>query len=76
MSASQRTYHLLSTGLLKRLLLALVFLVFGQLSAQVKAKVDSTTIRIGEEILYQLEVEADSTELVLFPEGQTFCHLR
>jgi len=75
MSATRRTYDHLSTGLLKSLLLGLCLLVFGQLSGQVTAKVDSTTIRIGEEILYQLEVEADSTELVLFPEGQTFLPL-
>ena len=41
-------------------------------SAQVKASVDSTTIKIGEALLYSLEVEADSTAVVVFPESQTF----
>jgi hypothetical protein len=41
-------------------------------NAQVEATVDTTLIRIGEEIRYELRVEADSTQLVLFPEGQTF----
>ena len=41
-------------------------------SAQVKASVDSTTIKIGEALLYSLEVESDSTAVVVFPESQTF----
>ena len=45
------------------------------LKAQVKTQVDTTLIRIGEEIQYQIEVEADSTDLVLFPEGQSFLPL-
>ncbi len=53
------------------LILGLNFSLYGQ----VKTSVDTTTIRIGEEILYSLEVEADSTELVLFPEGQSFLPL-
>ena len=39
---------------------------------QVKGAVDTTSIRIGEQITYEFQVEADSTDLVLFPEGQTF----
>lgn len=39
---------------------------------QVKGVVDTTSIRIGEQITYEFQVEADSTDLVLFPEGQTF----
>lgn len=40
--------------------------------AQVTATVDSTQIKIGQEITYTLEVETDTTNLVVFPEGQTF----
>ena len=40
-------------------------------SAQVKASVDSTTIKIGEALLYSLEVESDSTAVVVFPESQS-----
>lgn len=43
--------------------------------AQVKTEVDTTTIRIGEQINYKIKVEADSTALVVFPEGQTFMPL-
>lgn len=43
--------------------------------AQVTSSVDTTLIRIGEEIKYSIQVEADSTDLVLFPEGQSFSPL-
>ena len=41
-------------------------------NAQLKTYVDSTSIKIGEELFYSIETEIDSTTLVLFPEGQTF----
>lgn len=50
----------------------LLFLAFFIGNAQVKTSVGSTSIRIGEEVLYAIETEIDSTSLVLFPEGQTF----
>ena len=40
--------------------------------AQVSSSIDTTLIRIGEEIIYSIQVEIDSTALVLFPEGQSF----
>ncbi|WP_299365124.1 hypothetical protein [Winogradskyella sp.] len=43
--------------------------------AQVTSEVDTTKIRIGEQIDYKIKVEADSTALVVFPEGQTFMPL-
>ena len=43
--------------------------------SQVTSSVDSTSIKIGEEIIYSIQVEADSTDLVVFPEGQTFTPL-
>lgn len=50
----------------------LLFLGLVQAQAQVKGYADTTQIRIGEQILYTIEVEADSTALVLFPEGPSF----
>lgn len=43
--------------------------------AQVSSSIDSTSIRIGEQITYKIEVETDTTSLVVFPEGQTFSPL-
>ncbi|WP_243473590.1 hypothetical protein [Winogradskyella sp. MH6] len=43
--------------------------------SQVTTEVDTTKIRIGEQINYKIKVEADSTALVVFPEGQTFTPL-
>lgn len=43
--------------------------------AQVATKIDTTTITIGEELQYQVEVIADTTDLVVFPEGQQFLPL-
>jgi len=40
--------------------------------SQVTSSIDSTSIKIGEQITFQINVEADSTDLVVFPEGQTF----
>lgn len=42
---------------------------------QVTSQVDTTSIRLGEQIRYRIEVETDSTDLVVFPEGQTFMPL-
>lgn len=44
-------------------------------SAQVTSSVDSTSITIGEQITYKIQVETDTTSLVIFPEGQTFSPL-
>lgn len=54
-------------------LLIIIFSLNG--SAQVKTEVDTTIIRIGEQISYKIKVEADSSALVVFPEGQTFIPL-
>ncbi len=43
--------------------------------SQVSASIDSTSIKIGEEIRYKMKVEADSTQIVVFPEGKTFLPL-
>jgi len=44
-------------------------------NAQVTSSIDSTNIKIGEEIQYSIQVNADSTDVVVFPEGQTFLPL-
>jgi hypothetical protein len=57
-------------------LLSVVFFLFSCVSfAQVSASIDTTTIKIGEQIIYKIEVSTDSTNLVIFPEGQTFMPL-
>ena len=43
--------------------------------SQVSTEVDTTKIRIGEQINYKLKVEVDSLVRVVFPEGQTFTPL-
>lgn len=43
--------------------------------SQVTATIDSTTVEIGQEIRYKMQVEADSTQMVVFPEGKTFIPL-
>lgn len=55
-----------------RAIFLLLFLVSNISFSQVTTAIDTTTIRIGEEILYTIQVEVDSTDLVMFPEGQTF----
>lgn len=35
---------------------------------EIKAEIDSTSIKIGEEIILSLEVKTDSTDVVVFPE--------
>ena len=44
-------------------------------SAQVSSSIDSISIKIGEQITYKIQVETDTTSLVVFPEGQSFTPL-
>ena len=44
-------------------------------NAQITSSIDSTKIKIGEEILYTINVTADSTDVVVFSEEQTFAPL-
>lgn len=48
---------------------------FSQTAPKVDAEVDTLAIKIGEQIQYKITVEADSTDVVFFPEGQTFSPL-
>ena len=63
--------------MVRKLIFLLPFILFfGALQAQrLKASIDSSTIRIGEQITYAFQVEADAKDLVIFPEGQTFSPL-
>lgn len=57
-------------------ILFLVFFLFSFFSfAQVTSSIDSTSIKIGEQITYKIEVETDTVNTVIFPEGQTFMPL-
>ena len=60
----------------KQLFLCLIFCLLSLVSfSQVSSEIDTTKIRIGEQINYKINVETDSTSLVVFPEGQTFLPL-
>jgi len=61
---------------IRKRLVTITFCLLSILSfSQVKFSIDSTKIKIGEQITYKIEVEADTTDLVVFPEGQTFTPL-
>ncbi|WP_179344457.1 hypothetical protein [Winogradskyella ursingii] len=66
----------LKAGKLRTIVLSFLFVLCSLISfSQVKTEVDTTKIRIGEQIDYKINVEADSSLLVVFPEGQTFMPL-
>ena len=70
--------RIVNTNNIKRnkVALSLFFVLYSLFSfSQVKTEVDTTKIRIGEQINYKIKVEADSSSLVVFPEGQTFMPL-
>ena len=57
-------------------LIAFTFLLFPFISfSQVKASIDSTSIKIGQQITYKIEVETDTVNSVVFPVGQSFMPL-
>jgi hypothetical protein len=39
---------------------------------KIETSIDSLSIKIGQELTYKIEVDVDTTSLVVFPEGQTF----
>jgi len=65
--------------LLRCIISTLVILFTSFLQAQEKPKiitsVDTTSIKIGEQIQWTITVDIDSTDQVIFPEGQTFSPL-
>ncbi|EAR02959.1 hypothetical protein [Maribacter sp. HTCC2170] len=48
---------------------------FGQNAPKVSSEVDTTFIKIGDQLKFKVIVEVDSTDIVIFPEGQTFSPL-
>lgn len=60
-------------GMMERLILLLfLFLAGTAFGQEVETSVDTTTIKIGEQINYEISVKADKDAMVVFPEGQTF----
>ncbi|MET7028597.1 hypothetical protein ABXZ32_04280 [Sediminicola luteus] len=45
---------------------------FSQTTPSVSSEIDTTSIKIGEQIRFKIKVDADSTAQIVFPEGQTF----
>lgn len=74
---SNKTYDIQLLKKVRKIIFMILFLVFSGFHgiAQVATSIDSTSIKIGEEIRYKMQVEVDSTEIVIFPEGQTFSPL-
>ena len=64
-------------GFRTRLLFFLFFALTSlSINAQkIKSSIDSTSVKIGQQITYEIEVEVDTSSLVVFPEGQTFLPL-
>jgi hypothetical protein len=57
------------------LLLAGLSTLFSQQGPRITSEVDTTFIKIGDQIQWKVTVEVDSTAQVFFPEGQTFSPL-
>ncbi len=53
-------------------LICFLFAASSQAQDDVRATIDSTSILIGQQINYKIEVLANDGEAVVFPEGQTF----
>ncbi len=56
--------------------LALFLCSMSVFAQQVKTSIDRDTIKIGEKITYQVEVNADTSARVVFPQGQAFIPLQ
>ncbi len=63
-------------NILRRSLVTAILIFTSQtIFAQVTTSIDTTSIKIGEELRIQFEIEADSLDLVVFPDQQTFLPL-
>jgi flagellar basal body-associated protein FliL len=76
------TIRIINKGIssVKRMVPLFIFLLFIiELSAQdrptIQTTVDTTFIKIGEQVQWSVTVDIDSTDQVIFPEGQTFSPL-
>lgn len=54
------------------IIIAITMLGSATISAQVTSQIDTTAIRIGEELTYTLSTVVDTAAVVVFPEGQQF----
>lgn len=72
MESKLRIKKISNQYVLKNILGLSLFFIGYMTNAQVISSIDTTQIRVGEEIIYSIQVETDSTDLVLFPEGQSF----
>ncbi|WP_347923424.1 hypothetical protein [Pontimicrobium sp. SW4] len=61
----------------RTIVLSFCFALFSIVSfaQKISSSIDSTTIKIGQELIFSIEVEVDTSSLVVFPEGQTFLPL-
>lgn len=48
---------------------------YAQVTPNIRTKVDTTFIKIGEQVVWTVTVDTDSTAQVIFPDGQTFSPL-
>ncbi|MDP2525994.1 hypothetical protein [Maribacter dokdonensis] len=79
MSYTNRTNKIGASYFL-RVLPVFVFLLCGskmsaQESPRISTEIDTTFIKIGEQVQWKVTVDIDSTDFVIFPEGQTFSPL-
>ena len=51
------------------------FIGFAQEKPKIASEVDTTFIKIGDQVQWKVSVEVDSVDQVIFPEGQTFSPL-
>jgi len=57
----------------RTIILSFFFALFSMFSfSQITSSIDVDSIKIGEQITYKVEVDTDTSALVIFPEGQTF----
>jgi len=63
------------SGLLLAMALCCTISTIAQSAPRISSSVDTTAIKIGEQIRFTVRVEADTTAQVIFPEGQTFSPL-
>ncbi|APA64113.1 hypothetical protein [Maribacter sp. 1_2014MBL_MicDiv] len=79
MSYTNRT-NKIGVSYFLRVLPVFVFLLCGskmsaQESPRISTEIDTTFIKIGEQVQWKVTVNIDSTDFVIFPEGQTFSPL-
>ncbi|WP_233131706.1 hypothetical protein [Robiginitalea sediminis] len=72
---TKRQHIGITWGLASALWLLCLFGAMAQEGPVIRSAVDTAAIRIGEQIRFTVEVEADSAANVIFPEGQTFSPL-